>query len=316
VAWLPWPRQREFAHIGFVGSLLKRIRAWKPDVVHILNESHLWLNVIAAGLNPTPVITTVHDIQTHPGDTQSARVPRFLAHILVRQSRAIVVHGEALRTQALATFRVAADKVFVIPHPPLTYYSRLAASAGIAKSSDGIFRVLFFGRVHQYKGLIHLLEAAPIVHAKAPHVVFTIAGKGDDLSAHVTPEQSEYIRLVQRFVPHEEAARLFAEADLLVLPYTEASQSGVLMIGAAFGMPVVATDVGEIQSVVRSTGMGLIVPAGDAPALADAIVRVALDGKLQSELAAASTTAGRERYSPKQISRQMGEVYRRVSALQ
>jgi len=82
------------------------------------------------------------------------------------------------------------------------------------------------------------------------------------------------VRLVDRFVPEDEAAKLFAEASLVVLPYTNFhAQSGVLYLALSHGLPVVATDVGAVGEFVRSEQVGKVCPPDDATALAQAIVR-------------------------------------------
>ena len=120
---LEWPRQRTFANINFMMRFSKLICDWKPDLVHFLNESNLWLNLLVPMLGRVPVLTTVHDVQLHPGDVSSRRVPRFFAKTLIGQSDAIVVHGDSLRADATQVFRVKPECVFVFPHPPLIRYS-------------------------------------------------------------------------------------------------------------------------------------------------------------------------------------------------
>jgi glycosyltransferase involved in cell wall biosynthesis len=102
---------------------------------------------------------------------------------------------------------------------------------------------------------------------------------------------------------------LFVEADLLALPYIEASQSGPLMMAMAFGLPVVATEVGEISSVVRSTRMGLVVPPRDKIALADAITKVALDEGLRRQLSENAKQAMSSDYSREAISSRVLHIY-------
>jgi glycosyltransferase involved in cell wall biosynthesis len=156
---------------------------------------------------------------------------------------------------------------------------------------------LFFGRIYEYKGLRYLLNAAPLISAAAPHVRFIIAGTGADFSKYRSMIQdSANFDIRNRFIPDEEVARLFAEADLLALPYIEASQSGILSNAIGFGLPVVATEVGELSAVIRETGMGLIVPPADSSALAEAITNIAVDHRLYDELAVKAQLATARAY--------------------
>jgi glycosyltransferase involved in cell wall biosynthesis len=312
-ARLAWPRQRELRNLIFMRDLAHRIREWNPDIVHFMNESNVWLSLLIPILGKIPVVTTVHDIQIHPGDTSSARVPRFLTRLLVKLSDAIVVHGGDLRSDAIRHLPVTPKSVFVLPHPPLKSYSEIAKQRKFGKPQDGRFRILFFGRIHKYKGVRYLLEAVASVQANVPNVEVLIAGRGDDLSHDLCKlGQPPFVKVDNRFIPPDEVARLFAEADLLVLPYIEGSQSGVLMVAMAFGLPVVATNVGEIPDVVRSVGMGLVVPSGQTPALATAITQIALDPGLHRRFSEGAVAAMNGEYSDDTLSSRILATYENV----
>jgi glycosyltransferase involved in cell wall biosynthesis len=96
------------------------------------------------------------------------------------------------------------------------------------------------------------------------------------------------LTLVDRYVPNEEVALYFSAADVVMVPYLSATQSGVIQVAYGFGKPVVATDVGGIPEVVLEGRTGFVVPAGDATALANAVRRhdaVADSGHFRREIA-------------------------------
>ena len=203
------------------------------------------------------------------------RVPRLFIDQFIRQSDAIIVHGERLRAEALTRLPTPADRIFVFPHPPLTYYSRLAQRNRMARTEDGLFRVLFFGRIDEYKGLKYLIEAAKFALPRLPSLRVVVAGRGDEPAEEGVPiSATETFELHNRFIPDLELAQLLTDADVVALPYIEASQSGVLMVALAFGLPVIATDVGEIADAVRRAGAGMVIPPRDSAALANALVEV------------------------------------------
>ncbi len=310
VAWLPWPRQREARNIAFIVRLLRRVKDWNPDIVHILNETNIWLNIFVALLKFAPVVTTVHDVQVHPGDTMTGRVPRVFPNILAKQSDAIIVHGARLREEAVRTLSIAPRKVHVAPHPPLTYFLDLAKKNRCVKPTDNVFRVLFYGRLQEYKGLRYLLQAAPLVHAKVQNVRFVIAGAGDDFSIYQRYVQDpSIIELRDRFISEIETAWLFAAADVLALPYIEASQSGVLMIAVPFGLPIVATEVGELPDVVRSLGIGLVVPPKNSYSLASQIIELAANANLRKQCSENAAKGMAGIYSRDTLSSQLIGIY-------
>ncbi|OSJ14859.1 hypothetical protein BST63_14280 [Bradyrhizobium canariense] len=280
IEWVEWPRQRSLANVPFMMQLSRRIRAWEPHVVHCLDANCVWFNLLRWLLPSATFVTTLHDVWVHPGDVTTKRVPRFAVKHLLKRSAAVIVHGKKLRIAAAKEFSLELSRIFVLSHPPLPHYFELAAQQGYEKPRDGAFRVLFFGRILEYKGLRFLIEAAPIVADKIKSVKFIVAGSGKFASYRAMIEDSSIFEIHNRFISESETARLFAEADLLVLPYTEASQSGVVFIGLPFGVPAVATDVGELGETVESNRMGIVVQPRNVNELASAIIRIASDDVL------------------------------------
>ena len=283
-ALFAWPRHRQaLANLRLLKAVSDRIRAFRPQVVHVLSEGQVWLNLLPAFIGPLPMVVTLHDVDPHPGDRDTRKVPRALVNLFVRQADAVLVHGEGLKAQALARLGLKPDRVFVGVHPPIGRYEVMARQAGFARPADGVFRMLFFGRIFAYKGVRHLVAAEPMIGADVAPRRVVIAGRGEidaDVLAAIASSNRFDLRLHR--IEDLETARLFTEADLLVVPYVEASQSGVLAIAAAFGLPVVASDVGEIGDLVRTTGMGRVVPPADPQALAEAITLLARDrGELE-----------------------------------
>ena len=86
-----------------------------------------------------------------------ARVARILSNRVVTCSDAILVHGDELRQQATSIWPINSERCFVLPLAPLRRYREVADEKGFTKPNDGVFRVLFFGRICEYKGLRYLL---------------------------------------------------------------------------------------------------------------------------------------------------------------
>lgn len=316
VEWLAWPRQRQILpSITFMRGIVKRIKKWNPDLVHLLMNGQVWTTTFLAMLRPLPVLTTVHDVSLHPGDRSALRVPSLFFDLGVRRSKAIVVHGDSLRRQAIARWRVSPDRCFMFPHVPLNHYREIAAAEGFRRKEDGVFRVLFFGRICLYKGLSYLLSAIEELERGSPPVKLVIAGSGS-----LEPYRVQIARLASTevhndFISARETARLFAEADVLVLPYIEASQSGVLMIAMSFGLPVVATEVGEIAETVARTGTGLLVPLRDPVRLAEALRRLCEDSTMRTTLAGNARSAMQSYYCKNILAQRAQRIYKEVAAM-
>lgn len=138
--------------------------------------------------------------------------------------------------------------------------------------------MLFFGYVRKYKGLRHILEVVADVAQKVEHIKLLVVGDfGEDREEYFElirkKKIEKYIAIVEGYIPDKEVEKYFAAADLAVLPYESATQSGIAQIAYGFRLPIVATDVGGLPEVVIDGKTGYVVEAGNDTALGDAIVR-------------------------------------------
>jgi glycosyltransferase involved in cell wall biosynthesis len=167
----------------------------------------------------------------------------------------------------------------VVRHP---LYSQFDRGAWTRASARAHWRLegevaLFFGYVRRYKGLDVLIDAMARVRARRP-VTLVVAGEFYE-PAQPYREQvarlglGDAVRFLDRYLPDDEVEALFRAADVVVLPYRSATQSGVTQVAYAMGVPVVTTAVGGLPEMVRDGETGLVVAAEDPQALADAIVR-------------------------------------------
>ncbi|EJJ31076.1 glycosyltransferase family 4 protein [Rhizobium sp. CF142] len=311
---LDWPRHRSLANPWFLHQLTRLIRHEQPNLIHLLSNSTLWLNFAAPFWRPIPLVTTVHDVEVHPGDSDTRTLPGWAPELMVRQSGHVVVHGEGLKRMVLDRYSKSPDCVHVLSHPAIHRYAELARRQKMARrAADGTVRVLLFGRIFAYKGLEHLIRAEAMLKDALPNLRITVAGRGDDpwVFKPLMGEAGHY-DIRNRFIEDEEVAQLFLDADIVVLPYTEASQSGVLNLAAAFGKPVIVTDVGELRATVQPNGLGMVVPPGDAEELAKAIRTLADNSELRNNLGANALEWATGPNSPEQVGARAAAVYREV----
>jgi hypothetical protein len=114
------------------------------------------------------------------------------------------------------------------------------------------------------------------------------------------------------FIPNAQRAELFARAAVVVLPYVEASQSGVVPVAYAAGKPVVATSVGGLPEVVEDGRTGLLVPPGDHRALADAIACLLEDPAARDDMGSAGRRKLEREWSPQVVAEQTLHVYEKA----
>ena len=141
--------------------------------------------------------------------------------------------------------------------------------------------VLFFGRITPYKGLEYLISAFRQVRSQCDDYRLIIAGRPDNCEQYWNPireglrgdVESGRILLRPSFIPDDETEVYFKAADLLVLPYKDVYQSGVLFLGHSFGLPVLAADVGSLKDDIVEGKTGFVFKPEDPADLAKAIER-------------------------------------------
>jgi glycosyltransferase involved in cell wall biosynthesis len=310
-----WPRHRDPRNLVLIAQVLRLIRSTRPHIVHFLGDSVVWMVLALPLLRRLPLVVTVHDIRYHPGDVQSRTVPMATVRLLRRAADALIVHGPGLRDELLATGVRPGAGVHVIPHPVLDRHRRLAERAGLRRSASAAAPcILFFGRMMAYKGLGLLVEASDRVAAACPGARFIVAGRGPDLDRWRRQLAARpWFEIRDRHVPDLEVAQLFLDADLVVMPYVEASQSGVAALAAGFGRPVVATAVGELGRLVEATNMGPVV-APQAAALAEAIVDLLLHPEQRARHATCAIAAARGELAPRRVAAATLRVYQHAVA--
>jgi glycosyltransferase involved in cell wall biosynthesis len=141
--------------------------------------------------------------------------------------------------------------------------------------------LLLFGRIKPYKGIDVLINAAKIVRGKIDddNFVVLIAGKGDPsyFENLLTKEEYQYIHIYNKFIPNYQISDLFSKARFVVLPYADASQSGVIPLAYTFSKPVIVSNVGSLAEYVEHGKTGFIFEAGNSLQLADYIIELFKD---------------------------------------
>jgi alpha-maltose-1-phosphate synthase len=256
-------RVRDPVQLRRVGALRRTIGSWGPEVVHVQDSlTHDLRLAVAAGYPWRRFALTVHDPTPHPGDPQPNARILFARRLLRRQADLLFVHGEALAEELRGTGDVR-GAVEVVPLPFVGAVEREPVPADPS--------MLFFGRISHYKGLDTLLAALPAVWEKIPAARLVVAGQGELPESDLWDDPRIDLRL--EHVPEEALPGLFGAARCVVLPYRQASQSGVGSAARQHGRAVVATAVGGLPDLVDADSGRLVAPE-DPAAMAAALIEV------------------------------------------
>jgi glycosyltransferase involved in cell wall biosynthesis len=225
---------------------------------------------------------TAHNVNASRRDGTDSLLNRLTLRIQYHAVDHIFVHTEKMKAELISEFRVKGKAITVLPYPINSVIPETALHPAQAKRRLGIENdsktILFFGRICPYKGLEYLLAALRLLAAKDSRYRLIIAGEPSQGASdymerieRIISDQSGVVIPVIRFIPDEDVELFFKAADVLVLPYKEIFQSGVLFMAYGFGLPVIATDVGSFRESIAEGNAGLVCRACDAADLARAI---------------------------------------------
>jgi glycosyltransferase involved in cell wall biosynthesis len=190
-----------------------------------------------------------------------------------------------MKDELRQVFDVPDKAVTVLRHPinnafPDSELTPAEAKRRLALTDDEKV-ILFFGRIRPYKGIEYLLDALRLLLADGKgNYRLIIAGepkKGSEEYLHEIQQsvqrdfQQGQVILRMQFIPDDEAELYLKGADVLVLPYKDIFQSGVLFLAYSFGLPVVAADVGSFREEIVEGSTGFLCKPGDPAELAKAL---------------------------------------------
>lgn len=296
--------------------LRRVVGAFRPDVLHVQEDSKDVVAAVLPFLPRVPLLLTMHDPKPHTGDDARVRKrTRHGAYIqqVRRRADAVVVHGGRLVHDARVAVKRAEVEIHVIPHGPLG--EPVAAATLVAPQEQ--FRCLFFGRIEAYKGLHHFIAVVRALRVQGLPAVGVVAGRGTDLERHRADLQDRAMfQLIEKFLTPEEVVQEFQRCAVVVMPYDDATQSGVAAYAIGIGRPVVAFDVGALREMVQDGETGLLIRHGDLAALTEATRQVLLDAELAGQLQAGARRLATGAFSWACIAEKTLAVYAKLLAAQ
>lgn len=255
-----WVLRALWANILLLFFLLRK----KFDIIHLTWPLNIYEFTLYALSNKMAM--TVHDPFPHTGlNTPIVRLRRAVAFKLVRH---FFILNKSQRDAFIATHHLADTQVTTSHLSSYTCLNAIKPNRSVVPQERYI---LFAGKISRYKGLDYLLPAMVEVHKRFPTVSLVVAGGGSYHFDTTAYKCLDYIDLRNRFIPDEEMVALVQSAEFLVCPYTDATQSGVIMTAFAFAKPTIATNVGGLPEMVRNGEFGLIVQEKSKDSLVEAI---------------------------------------------
>jgi glycosyltransferase involved in cell wall biosynthesis len=260
-------------------ELVQQLKA-NASIIHIIMASPWDIFFMAAARKANrPILLTIHDAQQHLGEES------FVMDTIRNWAISQADHIAVLSSNVGQTLKLnlKSDRPIHVVNEGLIMRVELALPARIFPTGRAI-KLLFHGRIHAYKGLDLLLDAMAILQNQGHEYALTIAGSGDLAPYQTKLEKLNNVSIHNYFISDAELLQILESHDVSVLPYVEASQSGVAIDALWAALPAVATPVGALPKQFKHGVDALIIDTVDADALAKAIDKLCSDKQLYETL--------------------------------
>jgi len=225
------------------------------DIINVI-DIHPWHVIYWKHLKAKRKIVTINDPELHSGESGPIMsfIIKRITKFLMKNADEIIVLGKKQE----GTIRKLGYKQKVI-------VSRIGNYGFFGNQKRKNLEtepktILFFGRIKAYKGLKYLLDALIKIKSKGTKFKLIIAGEGD-LSSYKNQIQklNGNLEIHQGYIPDKKVSEYFDRASFVVMPYTDATQTGVIQVTYSFSKPVIATNVGSLPELVKNGETGFIV---------------------------------------------------------
>lgn len=265
----PWSWVRVYRRVQEFGADLVLFRYWMPFFAPCFG-SIAWLIKRNGAARIGFICDNIIPHERRLGDVMLTKYAFRQADFFIVQSR--VVGQELLSLFPRANYKLA-------PHPVYHIFGEVTDKQ-LARQSLGIGEqkvVLFFGIVRGYKGLDLLIEAMPKILEAEPVKLLVVGEFYDDENKYrdqiARLNLSDRVQVVSEFVPNEKVSLYFSAADVVVLPYKSATQSGIVQVAYHLNKPCIVTDVGGLSEVVIDGKTGYVISPNDPNAIAEAVLK-------------------------------------------
>ena len=248
---------------------------------------------------------------------------RIVISIMYKMCNKIIIHSHEGKDRLVEIYNIDPEKVVVMAHGDYKFFlPEKLLKKKEAKKKIGVpinsKTILFFGAIRRNKGLDDLLMALVKIKYKIPKSLLLIVGEPCE-------DYSKYSKIIDQYnlrdmiferltyIPNKDVADYFFASDVVVLPYKEITQSGVLQIAYAFEKPVVATDIGGFSEAIENGRNGFLVNAGDHETFAEKTIEILSDEQKMTAMGRHSGYLSNNKYSWNTIAKKTNEVYQSLT---
>jgi glycosyltransferase involved in cell wall biosynthesis len=269
-------------------SAYRYLKAAKPDIIILqwwtssVAHMHLLLKIISILLKSKLIIEFHEVVDPLEESILPIRLySRLMGKILRRNLTAYIVHSNSDKILVAERYKIDPQRIHVIPHGLYDHYGEVIENKKAKEllSIKEDFVILSFGLIRKYKGIAYLINAFDqlpenIAQRSRLLIVGEIWEGREELINQVKSSiYQQKITLISEYVPDNMVPVYFSAANVVVLPYTRASQSGIAHIAMSFGKPVIVSEVGGLKESMGSYAGAFFVPPMNSNAIKEQLIK-------------------------------------------
>lgn len=255
-------------------KILNELKDYKIDVVYVPMIT-FWSKKINQLFPKAKSIVVLHDPKPHSKDKNKKALQLFGETSILKNADAIIVLSKMFIDYVIEKYNKQ-ERVFQIPHGPLNIYQDIENKIETPHYDSKKTNFLFFGTISKYKGIGVLAEAYRIICQTKNNVSLTIAGSGNFSEYKELFSDLPNVSIYNRWIINEEVESFFkGENIVVILPYLDATQSGVIPICISYAVPIIASETGGLIEQLNDYETGILVQPNNAEELATKMINLA-----------------------------------------
>lgn len=261
-------------------KILKTIKKFDPDALDF-RSGYPWDCLCLFFLSKYPIIVPFHTAKARDGEKEQF-LYKIGKNLLLKYADRIITFGQAAKEIMIDEYNISPENIHVLA---FGNYAEAYTRTPLKNYNKSKNQILFFGRIVDFKGLEYLINAEPYITKEVPDAKIVIAGPCDNFSIYEKMiENRNSFLIYNQWISGEMITEMFRNSDVVVLPYTQYSESHNIQLAYAFKKPIVSTNVGSISEYIENGKTGILVPPRDPKKLALAIIRVLKDKRLSKKI--------------------------------
>ncbi len=288
------------------GILLSVLKCRKEKInfiiIHIFSSGYLNLfMILSIKIFGLKTIVISHDVSSFVENDL-----KFVQNIIYnRISDYIIVHNRFSLKELIKNIKIDdQNKINIIRHGAYSEFIdkniKKNSARKMLRLDPGGKYLLFFGQIKKVKGLEILLSAMPSIRNNIKLIICGKPWKDDffiyDQIIEEYKIQSRVIKFV-RYIEDHERELIFKASDAIIIPYKRIYQSGVLLMGMSYGLPVIASDLEPIKEIIQDQNNGILFKTGNAGDLAEKVNLLFQNNKLRKTISEKSLETIRSDFS-------------------